>query len=238
MVVVSAVAITLVNEYIPDKSQAYLSHKKKYKPIIDAREKGYESVIAELQKGSEREKYFATQLIEIREKADNDLKEYQSIKSDIIANDRVIGYTSLKNFFLGIGIRIFAFVVCLFYFHKVIKSHVDKNKKKWEIAIGSVLLLCSSYWVSWAFLFKINSKGLYDFERYMYNLALYVLPLIVVLSSYYIFKYNKSTIEKLTKAFSDWFNFTSETVPQVFVPPGKAEEYIKHHHNLIDKTDL
>lgn len=200
IVVVSAVAVTFINEYYPKYSAEYKEHFKKYNVLIDERNTGFEDVIQKLEQGTDNEKALAAEYRQIAEKSKADLKEYHNVKNQLLEDQKVIGYTSFKNFLLGFGIRFFAFIVCLFFFYKVIKTKGHKNKKRWEISIAATFLLCASYWVSWSFLFKVNTKGEYDFERFMYDFALYGLPILVVIASYFIFKYKKTSEEKYREA--------------------------------------
>ncbi|MFC4632975.1 hypothetical protein ACFO3O_03605 [Dokdonia ponticola] len=239
-VIICSIAVTFIHEYVPANSQEYIDHKKKYKPIIESRDSSYNQIIQQLENGTQHEKALAIQFRLIEKKSNLELKKYQAIKTKILEEDSYIGYTSFKNFLLGIGIRVFALVVSLFSFYLVLKVQFNKNEKKFWVIVSSCFILCSAYWATWSFIYKVNSKGEYDFERFAYDLALYGLPIIILIASYFIFK-NKKTLkeqeEQYNTALSQVFDLISIKIPPL-ININRRADFLKEKEDTIKKMKI
>lgn len=239
-IIVFSIVVTFLHEYQPASSQEYINHKKNYKLIIDNRDRGYNQIIQELEKGTKHEQELALKFRSIETNSNLELKKYQAIKSNILENDSFIGYTSFKNFLLGVGIRFFSLVVSLFCFYLVLKVDFNKNEKKFWIIVSSAFTLCSGYWITWSFLYKVNSKGEYDFERLTYDLALYGIPLIILIASYFIFKNKKTSKEQeaqYTTALSQVFDLISIKIPPL-ININRRADFLKEKENTIKKMKI
>ncbi|MFC4636664.1 hypothetical protein ACFO3O_22355 [Dokdonia ponticola] len=225
---------------MPANSQEYINHKKKYKPIIESRDSNYNQIIQKLENGTQHEKELAIQFRLVEKKSNLELKKYQAIKADILEKDSYIGYTSFKNFLLGVGIRVFALVVSLFSFYLVLKVNFTKNEKRFWIVVSSAFILCSAYWAIWSFLYKVNSKGEYDFERLSYDLALYGLPVVILVASYFLFK-NKKTLKEqeaqYNTALSQVFDLISIKIPPL-ININRRADFLKEKEDTIKKMKI
>ena len=239
-VIICSIAVTFLHEYEPASSEEYIVHKKKYKPIIEDRDRGFDRIIQQLENGTLHEQKLASEFRLIVIKSKEDLEKYQAIKADILKRDSFIGYTSFKNFLLGVGIRFFALVVSLFSFYLVLKVNFTKNEKRFWVMVSSAFILCSAYWASWSFIYKVNSKGEYDFERLAYDFALYGLPIVILIASYFLFKNKKTTKEQEAQyntALSQVFDLISIKIPPL-ININRRADFLKEKEDTIKKMKI
>ncbi|MCF6349281.1 MAG: hypothetical protein L3J20_13470 [Flavobacteriaceae bacterium] len=197
-VIVSAIAVTFLHEYFPNSSQEYLEHKKNYKKIITNRDIAFDNLLNELGNNNITKEGFIVAYANIKTNSSINLKEYNKTKNRIKENDSYLGYTSFKNFLLGIGFPISGIVLSILFLNVVINHVQHESHKKFYLIVSFAFIACWGYWVSWSFLsFSQDPSRPFDFPKSYYNAALYILPTLIFISSFYLMKYYKSIEAKL-----------------------------------------
>lgn len=219
MIVAFAIIVTFINEISPNYSKDYYIHKEKYTPIIVGRKEKLD----ELVKGSTIEGEYYT-IINI---SDKKLQEYTRVKNNMKEEMSVLGYSSPKRMWFGIGFPIFSLIVSLLFYSFVKNSKEDELRKKLYLRITSALILTASYWTAWSLLwFKINGK--YDFP----DLVLYLFFILVSIVSLSIFKYLIEFFQqrenRLTKIIKSITRFMIKDAKK-HVKPSSMSDYKKDY---------
>lgn len=235
-VAVLAITVTFSPEYFLKASKEYTQHSKQYSLIIKARNNAEANLVSSLESKVINSQNYITKYKANKLYYSNKLKEYTRIKKQLKLDQSYLGYSSYRNFLLGISKPIFSLVICMFLLFLIIKHIQDKHKKNFYLIISCAFILCSGYWVSWSFLsFTIDPKRGVDFPRWTYDLAIYVLPFIVFLAAYFLFKalQNKDYLKKLVIRL---FDFLILEVPKNHISKPNQEAYNKDVDNLINET--
>ena len=217
MVVAFAIIMTFINEIAPNYPKEYYTHKKKYTQIIiDRKEK-----LNELVKGSNIEDEFH----DIMSSSSKELQEYTRIKNKMKKDISVLGYSSPKRMWFGIGFPIFGLIVSLLFYSFVYSSKEEMLRRKLYLRLTSALILTASYWTAWSLLwFKIDGK--FDFP----DIFLYLFFILVSIVNLSLFKYliqlsqNKET--KLLKIIKSITRFIIKDAKQ-HVKPSAMSDYKK-----------
>ncbi len=228
-VIVSAIAVTFVHEYFPNVSKEYVEHKKKYKPIIKNRDLAIETLLTQLQQQQISKEIFITKFREVKTTSLNEIKEYNKIKKGIIAKNSYMGYTSFKNFLFGICFPVCGLVLSLLFLNVNINPVYQKDRKKFYIIVSFIFIACFGYWVSWSFISNSQDPNRpFDFPKLYYNIALYILPIVVCISAYYLMKYYASIEEKLKIMLRPFFDFFYRDADEKkLIRPEKKDEFNK-----------
>ncbi|EDP94704.1 hypothetical protein U8527_07060 [Kordia algicida OT-1] len=236
VVVVSiSITATIIHNSIQKDSIELKNHKKTFPILLDDRDTKLENSVIDLKNN----KINILEYISIRKSILNEYsnkhKNYVSRKREIMENQSYLGYSSYKNFLLGIGIRFFTLIVSLFYFSSKIKQYYEsKNQKIFYLIISSSFVLTSGYWFTWSLIYKVNSIGEYDFEQWHQNVLLIVSPILILASSYFLFKHYQTIEERLKKVISTLFDQILYVIPENgFVKDEKENDYTKLNTKVI-----
>ncbi len=232
-----AIAVTYLHNYEPAQSKAYTEHVKSYRPLIQSRDLYLDSILNRLEKSIISVKDYTKLYKNRRELYLKDLATYNKIRKEIRAKDSIIGYSSRKNYLLSIGIRISLLVTSLLAFYLVIKYVLNKYRRLFLLVLTGSILFNSTYWVIWAFIYKVNSIGEYDFEPWTYGVMMYSLSVIILLSTYFIFKHYKTLEERLSKMIHILFKGYYEDMEEKnLINPWKQEEYDEFVVEITEKV--
>ncbi len=238
MVIVCSIAFTFLHEYQPKYSTEYIEVKKQYKRIIKNRDTNFESILVKLKNGNiSVDKY--TELHEnVRCKAENKLAIYHESKDLVKAKDSVLGYTSYKNYLLGISMPYFGLITTLILLYVIVKDVQDKNKKIFFLVITFTLVAAWGYWVSWSNLNHTQDpKRPGDFPRSFYNIALYILPAVFFFASYFIIKSLKTIEDKVSIIIGIFYKaFYRDLQKENLVNPEKVDEFRIFRTRLTQKA--
>ena len=234
--ILATIAVCFPHNYAEKQSSELTAHKKTYQPLITQRDSTYFAIKKQLVTGeitiAEYDKIFDAAYYGY--KADN--KAYNKTKKEIQKSDSVIGYTSFKNFLLGTGFLLSLFITTLILFHSKIKE-LDHNKRVFHLLGYGAMVLNSSYWIVWSFLFNVNSHGKYDFENWQYNTMLYVLPVFVAVGSFFLFKHQKTLEDKLAKMIGVFFrSYYEDLEKEGLVHPEKDKDFRRFRVKLTDEV--
>lgn len=234
-VILISITATFFHNTFQEKSTELKEHLATYEPIIDKRDLSHKNLLEKLKDKQISVENFYAEYNLITKKYKNDHKEYLRIKKEFKSEQSVLGYTSLKNFLLGFGIRFFALIVCLFYFSSKIKQHyVTKDQKIFFLIISSSFVLTSAYWFTWSLVYKVNSIGEYDFEQWHQNVLLVIAPIVVLASSYFLFKHHQTIEEKFKKTIKNIFRYIYESKEDL--QEDKKQEHTIKRGKLIKET--
>jgi len=231
-VIVFSVAVTFLHEYFPKKSKEYVDHYPKHSLIIKERNSELQNILDKLDNKTISSEEYIIAFNEIKESSNKSIKEYKSKLNNIRKNDSYKGYTSFKNFMLAIGFPTSGLILTLLFFSVVIKNIPSGYKKKFYTIISFVFTTCWGYWFVWSLIDRLNVKGEYDFEPWTYNFMLYVLPSIIFLSSYFIFKHHITIEQKLTKVIKAMSRFMVIDAKK-HVKPESMTDYKKDYINAL-----
>ncbi|MDY8137612.1 hypothetical protein [Aquimarina sp. 2201CG5-10] len=237
-VVVSSIAVTFLHEYEPSSSKKYTQIKKDYKKIISKRDTSYESLLLKLQNNKITKEQYIASYISTTEISKCELQNYHSIKNEIKKEDSVLGYTSYKNYLLGIGLPIFGFVSSLFFLFIVVKNVKGTWKRYFYLFISFAFIATWGYWVSWSNLNHTQDPtrpG--DFPRLYYNIALYILPGVFFFSAYFLINSFKTIEEKVGLIIKLFYKALYRDLPQGdLVNPEKETEFRIFRTELTKKA--
>ncbi len=227
-----------MHEYQEKYSVEYLEVKQRYKKIIHARDKDFASILNKLEGGVISVDDYVKFHENIRCRAENNLTVYHASKDFIKERDSVLGYTSYKNYLLGISLPFFGLVTSLILLYVIIKDVQDKNKKKFFLVITFALVSAWGYWVSWSNLYHTQDpKRPGDFPRSFYNAALYVLPIIFFFGSYFIIKSLKTIEDKVSIIIGIFYKaFYRDLQKENLVNPEKVDEFRIFRTRLTQKA--
>lgn len=238
LVIVPAIAFTFLHEYQPSSSEEYKAHKRKYKEIIDKRDNVYEQLLADLMSDKISKEEFNKQYFFNKENSVCKLDNYKLIKTEIKENDAVLGYTSFKNYLLGIAFPFFGLFTSLLLLFVIIKNVRNRSSRILYLTINFVLIASWGYWVSWSNLSHTQDPSRPgDFPKIFYDIALYILPALFFFISYFSFK-NLETIEEKAKVFAQIFysSFWKGLSERNLVNPENKEEFKLYRLELTKKA--
>ena len=231
-VIVFAIAVTFLHEYFPSKSTEYIEHYPKHSLIIKERNSNLNDILNKLENKSISSEEYIIEFNRIKETSNSKIKEYKSQLKDIRKSNSYLGYSSFKNFMLGIGFPISGFILTLLLLSVVIKNIPNGFKRTFYTLISFTFSICWGYWVVWSFLDRVNSKGHYDFEPWVYDFMLYVLPVIVFFAAYFLFKHHITIEQKLTKVIRSMSRFMVKDAKK-HVKPESMTDYKKDYVNAL-----
>lgn len=234
-VIIISITATFFHNVLREKSIQLEEHLATYKPMIDTRDSSYNSLLNKLKDRQINIDNYYDEYNLITKEYKNNHKNYLAIKNRLKTEDSILGYTSLKNFALSVGIRFFVLIVSLFYFSSKIKQYYEsKNQRIFYLIISSLFVLTSSYWFTWSLVYKVNSLGEYDFEHWHQNALLIVSPILILVSSYFLFKHYQTIEERLKKVISILFDQILYVIPEKgYVKQEKESEYTKLNSKVI-----
>ncbi len=239
LVVAFTITGTFIHNKIKSQSVEYITHKKTYKYLIENRDNSFNKLQLELSENKISISSYLAKYESINQDYKLKLKDYNLKKAKIKKEDAVLGYTGLKYFLLGVGSRFFALIIALFYFTSIIRNTYSTIYKKYfNLIISGIFVLVSSYWFSWSLIFKVNSIGEYDFEQWHQNLLLYIFPLVVLLSSYFLAIHNNNIEQKLTKKIYKVMGWAYELDEKGYIKEEKEEDFAIDRINLTDEIVL
>ena len=227
--IILAIAITFLHDYFPNVSREFLDHKKTYKTIIDNRNAAFDKLLTQLEKKNITIEEFVISYKKAKKKSSLELKKFHKIKKKLIVENSYLGYTSFKNFLLGIGFPICGLILSLLFLNIVINPIHQKYLKKFYLVVSFAFIVCWGYWVSWSFLwFSQDPNRPFDFPKSYYNIALYILPIVLSISAYYLMKYYTSIEEKLKRILKPFFDFFYKDAEEKdLIRPEKMKEFDK-----------
>ncbi len=168
------IAYTFSTEFFPKKSKELIAHKKTYKPIITKRDIALQNAIS------------LEEVKEIIASSNKELQKYTKEKNNIIAKDRVLGYTSLRVFLLSTGDNLLSFTVSLFFLFIVVNHINDRLMKRYYLIASFVFVVTAGYWLFWSVLnFSLDPKRGFDFPKSWYYISIYILPTLVFFTAYF-----------------------------------------------------
>jgi len=207
-VIAMAIAATFLHEYQVKHSEESIAIKNEYKSIISERNKLLDNILVSLEKGTINSSEYIYAFRSIKSTTNSSLKDYKSRKKAIKENDRVLGYASNKNFLLGIGFPICGLFLSILFLSVVVRNIQNSFKRKYYTIISFVFISTWGYWLSWSCLdFAFDPIRGYDWDRKYYNVALYVLPIILFFASHFIFTYYETIEEKFKSAIKNIFTY-------------------------------
>ncbi len=227
IIVVFSIAITFLHEYYPNSTKEYIEHKKKYRPIIDNRDKSFDDLLINLERNNITVQEYANHYRQIKKNSIDKLKAYRYVKAKIQENDSILGYTSFKNYLLGIGFPILGLINSVFFLFIIVKNVKKPIIKSFYLIISFSFIATWGYWVSWSNLSFTQDPTRYgDFPRLYYNLALFALPVIFSLCTYLLFN-NLSTIEeKVSDIIKMFYKALYRDLPErKLIHPEKKKEF-------------
>ncbi|WP_046759291.1 hypothetical protein [Kordia jejudonensis] len=234
-VIILSITATFFHNILREKSHELENHLASYKPMIENRDHSYKLLLNQLKDKKINIENFYKEYNLITENYKNEHQEYLRIKKQMKSEQSILGYTSFKNFLLGFGIRFFALIVSLFYFSSKIKKHyTSANQKVFFLIISSSFVLTSAYWFTWSLVYKVNSVGEYDFEQWHQNLLLFIAPIIILSSSYFLFKHHQTIEDKFKKVIRNIFGYIYESKEDL--KEDKKQEHILKRGQLIKET--
>ena len=231
-----AIAVTFLHEYFPGASKELLAHKKTYKTIINNRDVAFERLLAQLDKKNITIEEFIISYKKAKETSSLELKKFNKIRKELMLKDSYFGYTSFKNFLLGIGFPICGLVLSLLFLNVIVNPVQHKFRKRYYLIIAFAFMSCWSYWVSWSFLsYSQDPNRPFDFPKLYYDIALYILPIILFTGAYYLMKYYTSIEQKLKKILRPFFDFFyRDAEERNLIRPEKKVEFDKITIELTD----
>jgi len=211
-VVLLAITVPFSHEYQPKKSLDKTNNINDYHEIIKERNNLTEDNLSRFEKGDiSKEQYlvsFRQVISSSKLKLRNNKKERLAIKS----NESYLGYTSYKNFLLGIGFPISGFILSILFLNIVVRNIQNSFKKKYYIIVSFVFIAAWGYWLAWSCLdFAFDPIRGYDWERKYYNIALYFLPTTIFIASYFLFTYFDTIEQKFRDAIKNMFGYIFES---------------------------
>lgn len=210
------IAYTFATDFVPQNSKELMTHKKNYKTITKKRN----TALTDLN---------ITSVNAILTSSKAELKRYTKEKNRLITENRVLGYTSLKNFLVGTSNRLLSFVISLLFLFVITKHIKDTYLKKYYLLMSFVFVVTTGYWLSWSLLFfSTNPSRGFDFPKTWYYIAIYVLPSIIFFASYYLFNYHKTIEQKLKEGIKLLINHISIYTFSVIPEKKKKEVFIKN----------
>ncbi len=141
-VIGSSIAVTFLHEYYPKASEKYIAHKKNYKTIIKNRDFAFDNLLNDLKNNNLTTEGYISSYNEIKETTSKKLKAYNKTKKEIKAQDSYLGYSSFKNFLLGIGFPISGMMLSLLFLYIII-NHVNSSFQKRFYLIVSFAFIAS-----------------------------------------------------------------------------------------------
>lgn len=238
LVVGLSIAGTFYSNTIEASSKELLNHKKKYKPMISNRDKGFSDLKNELLQNKISSSIFVLKYDSINANYHASLKSYNIKKRELLSKQKVLGYSSFKNLVLTVTSRLFTLVIAFFYFSSKISQPYSSNYKKiFYYTISSSILLTSLYWFFWSLIYKVNSIGEFDFEPWHQNTLMYVLPFIILISSYFIIKHFQLIEYRLSKMIERLFKgYYEDLENKDLINPNKELEYKKYRVELTEEV--
>ena len=207
-----SIAATFLHEYQVISSKESVAIKKEYKSIISERNKLLDNILVGLEKGTLNSSEYIFAYNNIRTTTNASIKDYKSRKKAIKNNDSYLGYSSFKNFLLGIGFPICGFFMSILFLSIVVQNIQNSFKKKYYIIVSFAFIASWGYWLAWSLLdFAFDPKRGYDWGREYYNFALYVLPTVMFIASYFIFTYFETLENKFRSAIKNMFQYIFES---------------------------
>lgn len=238
LVVALAIAFTFLHEYQPSVSKEYISIKKEYKKIINERDNSFNEILVRLGDGSIDAKTYISEYNSIKLLSETKLESYHTRKDQIKANDSVLGYTSFKNYLLGVAFPSFGLFTSLILLFIIVKNVKDNNKRFFYLFLCLCLIATWGYWFSWSVLNHTqnpNRPG--DFPRIYYNICLYVLPIVSFFLFYILFNYYKTIEEKAANIMYLFYNAFYRILPEKgLVHPEKSKEFRVFRTELTKKA--
>lgn len=202
VVIAFIIAYTFSTDFFPKKSVELTEHNKKYSEIISKRDLALQNAIKGLEVEQLIQKIKASSNLELK----NFSKKYKEIKK----RDSFLGYTSFKNFLLGTGKSLLSFTISLFFLFIVVKHIRGKFIKRYYLVTSFVFVAVSGYWLAWSLLyFSLDPKRGFDFPKSWYYICIYILPSLIFVASYYLFKYNNTIEGKLKNGIKLLINYIS-----------------------------
>lgn len=229
------ITATIIHNIIEEESVALQEHKKTFKLLLNDRDGKLENIVLNLKANELTISEYVSKRQNILQEYEISHKQYVSKKQELMLAQSYLGYTSYKNFLLGIGIRLFTFIVCLFYFSSKIKQHyTTSNQKVFFLIISSSFVLTSAYWLTWSLIYKVNSIGEYDFEHWHQNVLLVIAPILILASSYFLFKHYQTIEEKFKKTIKNIFRYIYESKEDL--KEDKKQKHTIKRGKLISET--
>jgi hypothetical protein len=235
-VVVSAIAVTFIHEYLPHVSQEYQAHKKKYAPIIKKRNDSFENLLIQLGDKTITTEEFIIKYKEVKVTASRELKQFNKTKKEILAKNSYMGFNSIKNFWFTICFPICGLVLAFLFLNIIINPVQQKHLKKFYLVFSFAFIACWSYWLIWSLIsIPGNPDRPFDFPKLYYDIALYILPIILFTGAYYLMKYYTSIEQKLKKILRPFFDFFyRDAEERNLIRPEKKVEFDKITIELTD----
>lgn len=232
-VIVFAITVTFLHEYFPKKSKEYIEHYPKHSLIIKQRNAELNDILEKLGNKTISSDEYILAFENIKKTSNSKLNDFEINLKRIKQNDSFIGYTSFKNFLLGVGFPLCGFILSLFFLSVVVNNIPKGYKYKFNIGIAFAFNVCWGYWLIWSFYNKLNSKGEYDFEHWVYNIMLFVLlPIIIFLLSYFLFKHHQTIEKKLMRVIHAMSRFMIKDAKK-HIKPESIVDYKNDYVNAL-----
>ncbi len=231
MVVALVIVYAFLTDFYPKKSAAYIAHRKTYKEILKKRDAAIENAII----GSDVEQI----ITKIKATSNLELQNFTTKLNSIKKRDSFLGYVSFRAFILDTSRSLLGFTISLFFLFMVVKYVNDLFMMRYYLITAFVFVVTTGYWLAWSVLyFVIDPSRGFDFPRSWYYAAIYVLPTLIFIAAYYLFKYYNTLEVKLkngiklliTYVFIDLFAKINES--------DKKEVFINNMNTLdrLNKT--
>lgn len=238
LAVVVTIAFTFLHEYYPLHSKKYIKHKASYKNIIIERDVTYDRLNEKLAHYQITPCEFNNLFVINKEKYKCQVANFKSIKKEIESENSVLGYWSYKTYLLTIGLPFLGLFNALLLLFLVMKKVKDGSQKVFYLIIAFVLIITWGYWVAWSNLNHTqdpNRPG--DFPRIFYNIALYVLPIILFIITYFTFKSYNTVKEKIASTIYMFNTLMWIDLPDKnLIHPEKDKEYRRLRLDLTRKA--
>lgn len=231
-----AIAVCYPHNYVENFSAELKAHKKTYKQLIDKRDSTYFALNDQLVTGNLTPTEYTEAFLLAYTTYKKDNKAYNTKKKEIQKADYVIGYTSFKNFLLGIAFPISLLITTLLLFNSKIKE-LNQDKRRFHLLGYGAMVLNASYWVAWSFLYMSNSRGEYDFEGWQYTLMLYVLPVLVTIGAYFLFRYYKTIEQRLGAIIAILYRpLYKDLQEKELIHPSKEKEFRRYRMKITEEA--
>jgi hypothetical protein len=220
--------VLFFHDYVSKDKPKLSKHKKEYKQIISERD----LKVSELIRNSSIESEYKA----IIKNSELKLTAYHKKKKELLKEYSYLGYTSFKNFLLGVGFPISGFILSFILLYHIVKSDYQVNRKKFWLIISYLFIVSWGYWLSWSLLsFSLDPNRPFDFPKFYYNLALFILPTVAYLSAYWLFKYNNNIEERLKQIIRGLFSFMyTEVDEKKYIKESLKKDYIKRRVELVN----
>ena len=205
IVMITIITMSLFHIFLNDKSDAMISHKKNYTPIIQKRNSSFDAILQQLKNDEiSKDEYIAT-FEEIKTSSKKELKVYTATKKQLAIEHSFNGRSSFRFWIFVFGLSFSFFVLAIRYVYFNIKNNKSILLKKSFILEASAWLTVSFFWVLHAVVAR-NS----DFDTKAYLLTGVFISVLMAVSILLFIKYLAARKIKEFKVIADLISLVSD----------------------------